>query len=309
MGIAWTEENNNMTVLCPKFGREHCNLNHPVLEELSVGAHYETLHFCPVHETPRTWDYEHSAQRIRDIQESVKEAQWEAFSKNHDGRVCKFQCRYNRTDRTWEAAYDPMQCGFYKCSRCVVLDKEVSPKLANVIYDVKVIWLIKGEGILPDEEKIRITKGVKYLDHPKSETVCNAIAEVCRNDIKSREELRHHMDIFFGKIQSIEILNVRVERKVGRDLMQDLQDAENGIEVVHVSDLVVEAKEEKRRRRTEATERKKKRIEKKILDIGYDGLDDYDKRRAKKTLGATRIVQIEHRRIEESVTQVAMEGF
>jgi len=298
MGIEWTEENDNMTVMCPHYSRTQlCELNHPLLERCSAGAHYEKLHFCAVHETDRAWDYEQSGQKIKDDMEKVKEKLWEEFSRQHHGRVCLYQCRFNRTDQTWTAIYDPLQCNTYNCARCVVLDKELSPQKANVIYDVKVTWVKKGVGMLPDEEKASITKGLKFLDHPKSVTVCNSIARVCKDDIQRREEMRRHMDIFLGKVKSVEVMNIRVERKVGRDLLQDLKDVEAGIEVIHASDLEAAQKEAKHQRRVKAAEQRQKKMEKKIISSGYEALDTFEQRRARKILGKEKIAILEEERI------------
>lgn len=59
MGINWTEENDNATIICPYYDRNtRCELNHPVLESVAgAGCHYESLHFCAVHETDRPYCY------------------------------------------------------------------------------------------------------------------------------------------------------------------------------------------------------------------------------------------------------------
>ena len=55
MGIEWMEENDNSTIICPYYDRTApCKLNHPLLEaQGNAGCHYESLHFCAVHETDK----------------------------------------------------------------------------------------------------------------------------------------------------------------------------------------------------------------------------------------------------------------
>lgn len=105
------------------------------------------------------------------------------------------------------------------------------------------------------------------------------------------------MDIFLGKVKSVEVMNIRVERKVGRDLLQDLKDVEAGIEVIHASDLEAAQKEAKHQRRVKAAEQRQKRMERKIISSGYDALDTFEQRRARKVLGKEKIAVLEEERI------------
>ena len=71
--------------------------------------------------------------------------------------------------------------------------------------------------------------------------------------------------------------------------MQDLEDIRNGIQIVHASDM------EKRERRRQSRAAAVRRLEKKLLENGYESLEEYstDRRHADKWLGPERIAELE----------------
>ena len=93
----------------------------------------------------------------------------------------------------------------------------------------------------------------------------------------------------------IEIINVRAERRVCRDLEQDLADIRKGILVVHESDQLKQKKEQKKERRKKRLERVQKKIEK----IGYENLSGAEQRFADKKIGTDGIKDIEKKRLEK----------
>ena len=277
MGIDWTEENDCATITCPYYDRtEACAVNHPLLEQnANAGCHFENLHFCAVHETHRLWNYEQSLEKVQDEAAAEQERLFEEFSASRGGRVCKMHCHFNRQTKEWSMYYDPWHNCFGYCSYCSILGKSLSPKIANVFYDLKITSIHKGQGLFPDEEKVIITKGIKLLKHRISETICDAIVKTCAQDIQRSIELNHHTETFlYGS--RFEVLNLRVDRRETRDLMQDLRDIADGIEVRHKSDDEKAAKAAKSERRAKSRARKERAqlriIEKHVLDADYETL-------------------------------------
>lgn len=84
--------------------------------------------------------------------------------------------------------------------------------------------------------------------------------------------------------------------------MQDLRDVRDGITVVHASDAQRKHRAEQKERREEAKRKRISKLEKRLLDSGYDGLESIDQIRAQKWLGAERTCELEKlrkKKIEE----------
>lgn len=296
MGINWTEENDNATIICPYYDRTAaCEQNHPVLESVAgAGCHYENLHFCAVHETDKLYSYDNSIQRIRDLADQEQERLWQEFCSKHKGRICKHQCSYNRKTKEWSAHYCPEMCISNGCSYCVVLQTEIDrSKKGNVFYDEKSTWQITGEGLFEDYEKVTVVKGKRLLDKNIPLRICEAIVKYGLRDVKDRLRLNHHSELYFNPNLKIEYINFRAEKKVGRDLLQDLDDVANGIAVVHEADMVKQNAEAKRQRRKVATERKVAAAEKKIVQNGLASLTGYQRERMERLLGADRCYELD----------------
>ena len=165
-----------------------------------------------------------------------------------------------------------------------------------------------------------ITRGRKLFSHPVSMDICRACVKLCRDKIEWKVRMEYSSELFraerYGKEFSIEVLDIRAERRESRDLMQDLEDIRNGIQVVHASDvekLEARAKKERRKKTHEAAI---KRLEKKLLKDGYGSLKEFslDKRHANRWLGEERIAQLEQKRQEmekeerEQPVQISLSG-
>ena len=98
-----------------------------------------------------------------------------------------------------------------------------------------------------------------------------------------------------GEDIEVEILNVRAEAKPSRDLMQDLQDIQDGVDVVHASDMEKWQRENKSEKKRLAREKRIARLEKRLIAVGYDNLEEFalDKIHADKWLGKERIAELE----------------
>ena len=112
-------------------------------------------------------------------------------------------------------------------------------------------------------------------------------------DVKDRLRLNHHSELYFNPNLKIEYINFRAEKKVGRDLLQDLDDVANGIAVVHEADQVKQNAEAKRQRRKVATERKVAAAEKKIVQNGLASLTGYQRERMERLLGVDRCYELD----------------
>lgn len=85
--------------------------------------------------------------------------------------------------------------------------------------------------------------------------------------------------------------------------MQDLQDARDGITVIHASDAERRQSVEKKERREEAKQKRISRLEKRLLDSGFDGLESIDQIRARKWLGEEKICGLEKLRKKKEEEQ------
>ena len=146
------------------------------------------------------------------------------------------------------------------------------------------------------ETIVSINKGIKLLR--ASETICEAIVKYARQHIQSKVYMENHSFCFFGG--TVEVLNLRYERRESRDLMQDLQDVANGISVTHQSDITKQNKEEKRKRRQESQQRRADRFIKLIRTNGFENLSASDQQRVKKHLSPLERMQAQ-RQYEQSL--------
>ena len=149
-----------------------------------------------------------------------------------------------------------------------------------------------------------ITRGIRYFEHPVSMNICEAFVKLQSGRIYEDYKLNHHHLWFMDKTFEAEILNVRAESKPSRDLMQDLQDIQSGIEIRYDAGLRKANKEQKSKKRAEAKAKKIQALERKLLEIGYENLESYslDKVHADKWLEPERIqelTELREKRIEE----------
>lgn len=292
MGITWIPENDNPVICCP-YRQADCNLRHPFLQGMVK------LSQCNCHQTQRPYDYEKSVDKVTDDEERERQRKYEEFTRRKNGHACYWHCRYNYWTGIWSQDYDPMICA-KMCNNigrnCDLTHKPISKKKGNVFYDVKISHVRHDDTLFNGQIEVRIEKGVRLFETMKSMTICEAAARRIKY-IKNLEEMRN-------PCRTIEILNIRAERRESRDLLQDLQDIKEGIQVIHASDLKRDAKEEKKKRRQKNQEKKIKKLEQKIIENGFESLDPYsvDFAHARKWLKQDRIKALERIR-EEKIRQ------
>lgn len=292
MGVHWMVENDNPVINCPFWSLRDCPMRHPLLRGEFVYNYKSNLgnfKHCAVCRTDLPWNYENSVEMVLDANQQEEDALWEAFLKKRKGRACKHQCHFNRSEKKWYIHYDPTMCCHYNCSYCAILDKPVSEKKANVYYDLKKSHIQTGQGFMPDETIVSITKGIKLLR--ASETICEAIVKYSRHEIQSKAYLANHSFCYWGG--SVEVMNLRFEKRESRDLLQDLQDVSAGIEVHHQSDIQKAQKAAKSARRKETKRRREERFQKLIRMYGFEGLSTSDQIRARKHLSSLEIAEAE----------------
>ena len=291
-GREWSMENNCPTVSCPYGQKQFCELRHELLQpEHYCSGTLGLIFTCDCHRTEKPYRYEESWDKVNDDEQAEEDRLWLVFAAAHHGRVCRAHSHYNRNKREWTFCYDPYRncrVNSLGCRYCAVLGRALSGKKANVYYDLKVTKTVKGCGLIPDEERITITKGIRALDKQIPEEVCDAIARVSLKEIQWHVNLNHHSETWFTGAK-FEVINLRSERRDVRDLDQDLADIASGIEVVHKSDVEAAAKQAKHEKRAASEEKRRSALQKKIEASGYDGLSDADKRRARKKFSQAEI--------------------
>lgn len=283
MGVDWCLENGNPTLNCP-YKNSSCKKRHELLQGITTNGRCMIVH-CDCALTDEAYNYEHSIDKVQDMLTDKQRLLHEAFKKQH--RHCPFQDYWNDENERWEFCYDPFICADNHCEYCTALRQDMHPNVkGNVFYDLKVTREGGGKGLLKRDFDVEIIKGKRLFEKNISLSVAEIIAKSFQHEIQRKEEMRHHSDLFFNKYHGVyfelEVLNVRAEKRVSRDLEEDLKDIADGIAVTHESDLLTSQKELKHQRRIEAEQKKVKRLLNTIFEKGLDNLNPTEKRRCEK---------------------------
>lgn len=283
MGVDWCLENGNPTLNCP-YKNSSCKKRHELLQGITTNGRCMIV-LCDCALTDESYDYEHSIDKVQDTIADKQGRLHEAFKKQH--RNCPFQDYWNDENERWEFRYDPFACATHHCEYCTALRQDMYPNVrGNVFYDLKVTREGGGEGLLKRDFDVEIIKGKRLFEKNISLSLAEIIAKSFQHEIQRKEEMQHHRELFFsehhGKYFKCEVLNVRAEKRVSRDLEQDLKDIADGIAVIHESDLLASQKEIKHQRRIEAEQKKVKRLLNAIFEKGLDNLNPTEKRRCEK---------------------------
>lgn len=275
-GIDWSIENEHAICFCPYHTRkETCNLNHEQLECLSAGCHYENMHYCILKQTDEPYDYENSVEKQDDIAEQIRIRKRDEFIQNRNGRVCEWELRYNHSTQQWSQQYNVHTCLRQGCEYCSLRDIELLSKKSNIVYDVEIVSIEKGFGLIPDSEIKHITRNNKFTSHPIYENLANCILKQCENEIDNLLQSRHHTAIFFGQIKSVKAINVRAERKLKHDIYEDLALIKEEFTVSYTDVIEKQQKIQKSEKRTAAKQKRIDSVLKRYIQNGYDGLEKY----------------------------------
>lgn len=305
MGEYWCHENDNPVIRCP-YDKPECELNDRRLHGLRGGGLCVWC-WCVCHRTEEEYDYHNSIEKANADRRMETERKYQEFSDKHNGRVCRNHMGYDERSREWRLNYEPGRCArmcYSQNGYCPILGRKLSKKRGNVYYDLKTSY-IRHDGTIFDGEVVTgIKKGIRYFKKPCSMDICEAFVKTEKGEIEQYYRMNNSLNWTFDKSFTFEILNIRAEAKPSRDLMQDLQDIEEGIAITHASDMEKREKEWKKEKRKLAAENKILKLEKKILEVGYYNLDIFsmDKVHADKWLGEERIAELEeirNKKIEE----------
>lgn len=313
-GTEYRHENDCPWILCPK-GEVDCKLRDEPFRSQGTGV---LCRHCTVHPVEEEYQYEGSCEAERHLldDEIRRKKTSLILEKNH--HICENHMFYEIRTKEWEFHYNPMNCANGYCRAqssdfegggwCPVLNRYLSKDKGNVFYDVKYSGRdYSKDGTLFEGERFEhIIKGKQMFNKPIRLDIAKVIANLCHDEVKQRARWNNKdydaLILFRAERGEIdfqwEVLNIRAEKKVTRDLEQDLKDIEDGITVTHAYDIQKAKKREKSERRAKAKQKRIEQIEKLILKNGYDNLKEIEQNRACKLLDVNRIDELDAQYIE-----------
>lgn len=258
--------------------------------------------FCTCHKTDELYDYENSIEKANKERKEERERKYKEYADAHGGRVCQNHMFYDERTKTWIQRYDPIRCAKMCLSHngyCPILGRQLSRKRGNVYYDLRKSGAVRHEAQISLFEKDRwetVKKGIRFLDHPCSMDICEAIAKTSQEAIRWHYEINNSFEKLEDETLTWEIYNIRAESKPSRDLMQDLQDLRDGVELVWEDDRIKEEKEQKKEKRKQLRQKAIDRLEKKLIEIGYENLSatSIDRVHADKWLDLERLEELKN---------------
>ena len=306
-GKEWSLENFNPVIRCP-YDKPDCPDNDPLLHGTKGGGLCIQC-WCSCHPTDIPYDYDNSFEKAEHDRQAEKKRKYQEYSDAHQGRVCPNHMYYDERTREWILRYDPGDCARLKCiGMCPILGKELDRKKGNVFYDIKVTarrYDLDGT-LFEGQVDTTVTKGIRKFKQPVSMDICRNYVKLCQEELVRSVMLNdYHSELFFAKYYNrqfnVEVLNIRAEQRESRDLAQDMEDIRNGIKIQHASDREKRQKAEKSERHNKAKRDKIKRLERKLLTVGYYNLESHslDRIHADKWLGEQRIEELETLRLQQ----------
>ena len=273
-GYDWSIEYGRAICFCPYSTiTTECHKNDPLLEKLSAGALYETMHYCRLERTDECYNYENSVEKQEAINDQVKEQKFKEYTEKVKGHICNLQLHYNRhTQELWQS-YHCLICITSNCDYCTLRQKELTGKKAHIVYDIKTTGIIKGIGMIPDEPTVSVSRNHKFTKKPIHEDLASLILKQSRREINDRLRSEYHAEIFFGTTKSVEAVNVRVEKKLKHDIYEDLAFIAEGVKVSYADVTEKKIQETKSQRRAEAQQKKIDSLVKKYITGGYESLE------------------------------------
>lgn len=300
MGVEWCHENDNPVVRCP-YDKPECPDNDSRLHGMYGGGLCIQC-WCVCHRTEEAYDYGNSIEKANKERHEEKERKYQEYSDAHHGRVCRNHMYYDERSREWHLHYEPSKCAhvcYAQNGYCPILGRQLSKKRGNVYYDLKKSGIRQQKGdqqsLFDGERWTHITKGIRFFDKPCSIDICEAFVKVQSDEIQHNYDINHSLEKYIDKTVEWEIFNIRAESKSSRDLMQDLQDLQEGITITFDDDIKRHEKERKKEKRDIAKQKRVEKLEKKIIEIGYQNMEPHsiDRVHADKWLSADRIHELE----------------
>lgn len=270
-------ENDNVVFRCP-WHKKNCEQNHPLLREDNFG-------FCACHMVS-DYQYEKSAEYLEDQADQKKEELFQKFKEQHKNCICKMHMSYNYEKQEWSLQYNPMRCMCGPGEYCMLRGRPLSKKTGNIYYDLKVSTIRKDDTFFAGEPVVTITRGKKFLQSKVSVDICEEIVKRKQEDIFDKEWWNgYSMQALYDPDLKVEILNVRVATRLTRDKAQDTEDEKAGIYIGYEADFAKAKKKWKQKRKEKRLEQTKR----KIVQKGWESLNDTEQRFMKKRLSAEQI--------------------
>ena len=298
MDEEWCHENDNPVIRCP-YNKPECPDNDSRLHGTRGGGLCIQC-WCVCHRTDEPYDFEHSFEKAEKERKEEMDRKYQEYSDAHNGRICDRHMHYDERTREWHLNYEPSACAklcYSQNGYCPILGKQLSHKRGNVYYDLKISVVPdmrdKQISMFDKDKYVSIEKGRRFFDKPCSMDICEAFVKVQKDEISYQYGVNHSWEKFINPTWEFEILNIRAESKVSRDLMQDLQDIKEGIEIYHASDEEKRTKEQKHEKREVAKQKRIEKLEQRILQIGYGNMEPYEQERCCKYLDFDRIDELE----------------
>lgn len=308
-GVAWQPENDNPVIRCP-YDIPECPDNDSRLHGMMGGGICIQCH-CVCHSTHEPYDYENSIEKAEKERQEERKRKYEEYADSHNGRICRNHMHYNERTNEWKLHYEPSKCanGCYANDRfCPILGKKLSKKRGNVYYDIKESGIHQRTGdqysLLDGTPWMQIRKAVRFFERPCSIDICEAFVKVQSETIRYHYEINHSVERMIDPSWEFEILNIRAESKPSRDLLQDLEDIKAGISISFDPEIEKHSKNRKKEERAAAKQKRIEKLEKKIIEVGYENMEEYslDRRHADKWITPERMEELEdlrQKRIEK----------
>lgn len=252
-GVLYCPENNNHLIRCKTPAKE---------ADCPHAIRFPFGYFCPIHLADR-YDYQNSIERLKKEYDRIERQSLEEMEQKYPGfRGCA--CRdFDRITHKVIVNYNPANClanGPHGCleNTCYITGKSRDVSLANIYYDLRITY-DRQKGFLAWTDT-QIIKGIRYLSGRRTVTALEEWLRVYPDGIEDKERgNRHHQLYFSYGAMKIKVENIRIEKRVVRDLAQDIQDAREGILVIHDSEAQKKRKDLSRQRRQDRLDAERKR--------------------------------------------------
>jgi hypothetical protein len=308
MGVDWTHENNNPVFRCP-YDKANCEMNDSRLYGI-YGGGLTIQCWCTCHRTDEPYEYDNSIEKANVERKEKIERKYQEFSDKRGGRICRNHMYYNERTREWHLEYNPRKCADIRCigqcSRifeeqelsCPILGRPLDKEKGNVFYDLKIKFLrtdLKGT-LFDGQVDAYIERGKRVFKNNVSMDICRNYVRLCKDELVQNVRLKYHTELYFsehyGRYFDVEVMNIRAEKRLSRDLMQDLQDIKDGVKIIYDDETEKTKQRHKKEAREKSQKKKIQKMEKNLIEIGYENLDSYEQKRIHKYIDSDRLCEL-----------------
>lgn len=193
------------------------------------------------------------------------EIQYKSRMEATEGAYCACM-KWDRYNRRYKPEYDVDECIQARCGNevCVITKRNRNLEKVNIFYDILRTYKTRNGFLEITDRKLK--KGIKQFEHQISRTDAEMWLKTRKNkEFKHKLSLDDRKNLYFARYHglnfTVEVQNIRIEKRENRDLLQDLRDAQEGIEVIHASDAAKKAKKAKSERREKYKAEKERKKE------------------------------------------------